>query len=192
MTKQTSSVSKVELRAAKIPHIGLIAAHYWFVIYRAGETQRWEVWQKAQQNTTSWGYIHNNLLPITQGVGNGDSWLETQWQGQQAMQLAALIEQSPLNYPNKQRYCYWPGPNSNTYVQWLLNQAQISYQLRPQGIGKNHLGWIGWRNTHNICQFSTPLFGFIVVKAISLEWHLLHLAISVQIKPFKLRTFFYY
>lgn len=104
----------VELRAAKIPGIGLIAVHYWFVIGQHGQTERWEVWQKPSQNATSWGHLHKNLLPYDRGVGNGDSWVETRWQGDKANKLIEVLKGCAANYPNTQRYHYWPGPNSNT------------------------------------------------------------------------------
>ncbi len=179
----------VELRAAKIPGIGLVAVHYWFVIYQSRQTERWEVWQLPSQNHSSWQHIHKNLLPFDRGVGNGNSWVETYWQGDEASKLAEVLRNSPSSYPFKARYHYWPGPNSNTYVQWILTQAHIDHQMIPQGIGKNHMGLIGWRKTAAMFEFSTPLFGFRYSRSSYVEVHFLHLALSAQFKPFMLKTF---
>jgi hypothetical protein len=186
----------VELRVAKIPGIGLIAVHYWFVIQQNQQNERWEVWQRPTRNQTSWGHLHKNLLPFDQGVGKGDSWVETRWEGAEAAQLVDILRNSAANYPDTQRYYYWPGPNSNTYVQWILNQAKLTHQLIPQAIGKNHLGWWGVQTIASCWQFSTPLVGLKVglryAKSSFIELHILHFAISLQRKPWRFKTGFYY
>ena len=69
----------VQLRAAKIPFIGAIAIHYWYVILQENQATRWEIWQKTHLSADSWGHLHKNLMPINSGVGNGASWRETVW-----------------------------------------------------------------------------------------------------------------
>ena len=129
----------VQLRAAKIPIIGFIAVHYWYVVVRSKQQERWEIWQKPSLSRDSWGHLHKNLMPVDSGVGNGPSWLETSWTGQLAHQLAEIIENSPEAYPYSYHYRYFPGPNSNTYVQWVLNQVDSNYRLSLRGIGKHYL-----------------------------------------------------
>jgi hypothetical protein len=129
----------VDLRAAKIPYLGLIAVHYWFVIHEKNYSERWEIWQNKHLVTTSWGHLHQNLMTVTQGVGNGDSWLETRWQGKEAEILTEIIRESPSQYPYNHLYRYYPGPNSNTYAQWILDQGEIIYPLERRGLGKNYL-----------------------------------------------------
>lgn len=126
----------VHLRAAKIPLIGFIALHYWYVVIKSQQQDRWEIWQKPSLTRESWGHLHKNLMPVNSGVGNGASWLETSWQGDLAQQLATIIESSPATYPYNQCYRYFPGPNSNTYVQWILKQVDSNYRLSFKGIGK--------------------------------------------------------
>lgn len=128
----------VQLRAAKIPFIGYLAVHYWLVIFQNQTIDRWEVWQKAGCCQHSWGYLHKNLLQYSQGVGNGNSWIEAEWVNNEAHLLIDTIESSPNIYPYKYQYRYWPGPNSNTYIQWVLNQAQTNYYISSLGIGKNY------------------------------------------------------
>ena len=119
-THPQGSQIEVFLWAAKIPFLGAIADHHWFVIDRQGIQSRWEVWQKPNACSNSWGHLNLNLLPPTCGVGNGDAVLHRQWSGSAAQTLATRIEQSPQQYPWCNTYWYWPGPNSNTYVQWVL------------------------------------------------------------------------
>lgn len=126
----------VELRAAKIPWIGWLAVHYWYVVLEDQQTTRWEVWQRAGLSPESWGHLHKNLMPCNAGVGNGGSWCEYTWTGEFATQLAQILTASPETYPYCDRYCYFPGPNSNTYVQWVLQQAGNPHRLSRKGIGK--------------------------------------------------------
>ncbi len=135
----------IQLRAAKIPFIGFIAVHYWYVVINGEQRSRWEVWQNPELSPESWGYLHKNLMPVDSGVGNGASWEETIWTGQLALQLAEIIETSPACYPYQTCYRYFPGPNSNTYVQWVLNQVSSPYRLSRKGIGKHYASKLGHR-----------------------------------------------
>ncbi len=128
----------VQLRAAKIPFIGKIAVHYWYAVLQGHQSTRWEVWQTPHLCKESWGHLHKNLMPFESGVGNGESWLATQWEGEMAEKLAEIIDNTPETYPYKYLYRYFPGPNSNTYVQWILNQANCNYCLSIKGIGKGY------------------------------------------------------
>jgi hypothetical protein len=125
---------RVELRAARLPWIGWLAWHYWFVIRRVDREDRWEVWQRAGAGGVSWGHLHCNLLPAERGVGGGASWLVQQWEHDAASALAARIESSPKAYPYKHHYRYWPGPNSNTYAQWVLG-GDMALAWRGHGRG---------------------------------------------------------
>ena len=132
---------KVELRAAKIPGLpGFLADHYWLLVIRGNEESerqtcdRWEVWQDARQNDSSWGYLHKNLLAPCQGVGNGPSRLIQQWVGDDALSIVERIESSPSNYPFIEKYRYWPGPNSNTFAQWIVSERM---ELGMRAIGKS-------------------------------------------------------
>ena len=131
---------RVELRAAKIPGLpGLIADHYWLLIHHPNNHQhhascdRWEVWQHSNQNHSCWGHLHKNLLPPKQGVGNGPSRLIHTWTAVDALRLATRIETSPTQYPYIEKYRYWPGPNSNTYAQWIVRDQLL---LGKRAIGR--------------------------------------------------------
>ena len=126
----------VQLRAAKIPIIGLIAVHYWYVIIRENQQDRWEIWQTPHVSQHSWGHLHKNLLSPFSGVGNGNSWLANSWTNELGNQLAETIEKSPIIYPYNHCYRYFPGPNSNTYVRWVLNQTECDYSLSVKAIGQ--------------------------------------------------------
>jgi hypothetical protein len=132
---------KVELLAAKIPGFpGIFADHYWFLVQHDSNGQyhqtcdRWEVWQHSYQNGSCWGHLHKNLLAPYQGVGNGPSRLIRQWIGDEGLLLMEIIESSPSSYPFLEKYRYWPGPNSNTFAQWVV---QDQMELGIRAIGKS-------------------------------------------------------
>jgi hypothetical protein len=128
--------SRIELRYAPLPLIGAIAVHYWFVVYdRGGECHRWEVWQTANAGGRSFGHVHCDLKSPEDGVGGGPSRLAAVWQGEDARRIAAVLAE-PERYPHGRRYRYWPGPNSNSFVAWVLAQAGIDYALGWRGIGR--------------------------------------------------------
>jgi hypothetical protein len=53
------------------------------------------------------------------------------------------IEKAASDYPYAGTYRVWPGPNSNTFVAWLLRAApELRADLPPTAIGKDYLGLI--------------------------------------------------
>jgi hypothetical protein len=182
----------VQLRAAKIPLVGFLAIHYWFVIIREQQIDRWEIWQNKNVGEISWGHLHKNLMNYESGVGNGHSWLEKEWIGQTAENLAEIIEDTPQKYPYNNYYLSWPGPNSNTYIQSILTQAKINYFLSPQGIGKDFVSLISLKKYAQVIHFSTILFGFKFIWPKQFELHILNLALTIIIKPFQIKTPFFW
>ena len=127
---------KVELRYAPLPFIGAIAVHYWFVVYDdAGACHRWEVWQTANAGGKSYGHLHCDLKAPHADVGGGGTRLATAWEGTEAERIAAVLS-DPASYPWQRLYRYWPGPNSNSFVAWVLARAGIRYPLHWRGIGQ--------------------------------------------------------
>lgn len=118
-----STAVRVELRAGRLPMLGRFACHHWFVIEKDGCRDRWEIWQRAEAGGVAWGHLHKNLWSPDRGVGLGASWVVRAWQGDAARALMARIESSPSIYPAKNRYHFWPGPNSNSYCQWVVGDA---------------------------------------------------------------------
>ncbi|MEX1027585.1 MAG: DUF3750 domain-containing protein, partial [Candidatus Paceibacterota bacterium] len=91
------------------------------------------VWQHSDQGGDSWGHLHRNLLKPSSGVGNGPGRLLRRWMGADAVAIAERIEWSPDSYPWRSVYRIFPGPNSNTYVQWVL---QSDYTIGWRGVGR--------------------------------------------------------
>lgn len=134
---------RVQLRYAPLPFIGAIAVHYWFVVYDDhGACHRWEVWQTKDAGGTSYGHVHCDLKAPEADVGGGPSRLATEWHAEEAARIAAVLAE-PRGYPQHARYRYWPGPNSNSFVAWVLQRAGIDYALHWKGIGRKWRGKSG-------------------------------------------------
>ena len=133
----TASEPAVELRAARIPLIGAVAHHHWFVVRAGDRVERWEVWQRPDAGGESWGHLHRDLLAPEQGVGNGGSWRVALFQGETAIGLVARLADAPTAYPWRDIYRYWPDPNSNTFAQWVLGDRHL---LSWRGFGRRYRG----------------------------------------------------
>jgi hypothetical protein len=126
----------VELRRAGIPFLGWLAAHYWFVVIDGERRERWEVWQTKNAGGRSVGHLHCDLKPPEADVGGGPTRLIAEWRGEQALALQKVLRR---DYPYCDTYRYWPGPNSNTYVAWVLREARVDHTLGRLAIGKRFL-----------------------------------------------------
>ena len=70
-------------------------------------------------------------------MGGGPSRIAAAWEGEPARRIAAVL-QNAGNYPWCERYRMWPGPNSNTFVAWVLREAGVDQALDPRGIGRKY------------------------------------------------------
>lgn len=129
----------VQLRYAPLPYLfGLLADHYWFVVLEEdGSCHRWEVWQTPDAGGVSVGHVHCDLKPPDEGVGGGPARIAAVWHGAEAAAIRAVLER-PDGYPHCRWYRYWPGPNSNTFVAWVLRRAGVEYPLSWRAIGADY------------------------------------------------------
>jgi hypothetical protein len=82
--------------------------------------------------------VHRDLKDPDDGVGGGPSRLVVVWEGEAAQRIVQVLNAAE-SYPFCHLYHYWPGPNSNTFVAWVLREAGIEYALDPRGIGQRYL-----------------------------------------------------
>lgn len=125
------------MRYAPLPFIGIIAWHYWFVVTDETGRHRWEVWQTKNAGGSCIGHVHCDLKRPQDGVGGGPSRVAATWEGEAAGRIVRVLKQA-ASYPYCERYRSWPGPNSNTFVAWVLRKAGIQHALDPRGIGRSY------------------------------------------------------
>ena len=129
---------RVELRYAGLPFIGFMAVHYWFVVEEGAARHRWEVWQSANAGGRSFGHLHRDLKAPEADVGGGPSRVAARWGGEEARRIADVLSRCSADYPFCGRYFPWPGPNSNTFVSWVLERAGIEQRLGWRALGGNY------------------------------------------------------
>ncbi len=129
---------KVTLNYAGIPWLSYLAVHYWFVVDVDDTEERWEVWRKQNSGGISRGYLHRNLKNPSENLGGSQTQVAQVWTGDVAKVIAAALELSWEGYPYLDIYHYVPGPNSNTYVAWVLKQAKVGFSIRWRGLGRGY------------------------------------------------------
>ena len=131
-------MTRVELRYATLPGVlRFVAAHYWFVVWDGAGCQRWEVWQTRNAGGRSIGHVHCDLKPPDAGVGGGPMRVAARFTGRDAAAIAKVLREVEI-YPHCDRYFVWPGPNSNTFVAWVLRRAGIAHPLHWMAFGKRY------------------------------------------------------
>jgi hypothetical protein len=174
----------VQLRCSTVPDpLRLLVVHYWFAVFDP-ETERWhrwEVWQQANAGGTSWGHVHKDLMNADANTGGGPMQVRAEWHGPEARALAQAVARSP-EYPDRGRYLAWPGPNSNTYVAWVLRRAGVAADLEPRGIGKDYLGLAGIAisTTGTGVQAESSLLGLKVGLRDGMELHFLYFTFGLD------------
>lgn len=124
------------LYAAPLPGIGLIASHPWFVVKRAESHgfDRWEVWPEAGE---PFGHVRRNLFPVEGDVDSDGGYIIAELQGDAAEPIVNFIYSQSATYPCRDHYVLFPGPNSSSYAQWVLDGTGWSAMLPPTAIGKD-------------------------------------------------------
>jgi Protein of unknown function (DUF3750) len=182
----------VQLRYATLPHcLRAMAVHYWFVVVdsAAGPWHRWEVWQAKNAGGQSLGYVHCDRRHPDCGVGGGPYCLAAEWRGSAAQAIYAVLTKAQ-DYPYWDRYRAWPGPNSNTFVAWVLRQAGIDHALDPRAIGKDYMGLLGMRRSSQpaCAQLETPLLGVKISLYDGVEMHVLGFTRGLRWSPLGVYT----
>jgi len=126
-----------------------LAVHQWFVVNKSGQLFRWEVgFQKSEINPLGTHLYRDRMEPFD-GIEIFPYFLSLRWNAKlvavwedddysTATKMIDFIESSPTTYPYRSTY-FLTGPNSNSYVQWILsNFENINFTLPIRAIGKNY------------------------------------------------------
>ena len=160
--------AKVIVLSASLPQpLSFVARHTWFAVSERNEPrfERWEVWQDSNVARESWGYVQKDLQPYYSGVGGGFSRIESYFEGAVAETFISCLRTNSPSYKYREVYHRWPGPNSNTYTDYMLRLCSpIGVSLPATAIGKDYRGNIGFSSTTEGTgfQIETPILGFKV------------------------------
>jgi hypothetical protein len=119
---------------------GVFAVHSWIVVKPAGAAayDRYEV--------VAWGVgrgapaVRRNMRPPDGRWAGNEPTIVGDWRGDTAAALIPAIQKAIQDYPYRQEYVTWPGPNSNSFVAYLIRDVPgLAVELPPTAIGKDFL-----------------------------------------------------
>lgn len=159
---------------------GILGAHTWIAVkdrgadhYRVFQVTRWRGGVSSSATTTPDRAWFDNA-PVVLAELSGD----------RAETAIAAIEQAAEQYPWRSGYRIWPGPNSNTFVAWLLRRVPgLDAELPPTAIGKDYLGDGWYAKTPSDSGYQLSLggwFGITVALEEGLELNLLGLVLGID------------
>lgn len=104
--------------------------------------------------------------------------------GDKAQEIIQKMDEIVEKYPYHNRYRFWPGPNSNTFVAYVVrNIPQINIRLPVTAIGKDYLVDTVLEKSVSKTgyQFSLRgLFGLTIAKEEGVELNILSFSFSVN------------
>jgi len=119
---------------------GLFAIHTWLSIKRTGQ-KYYNVY-----DVVGWrNYRGQSVMQINKDIpdrywyGSKPKVLK-EYRGETAELLIEQIDKAANNYPWKDTYTMFPGPNSNTFVAWIAKEVpELQLNLPFSAIGKNYV-----------------------------------------------------
>lgn len=115
-------------------------------------------------------------------------------QGEAAAGLIPQIEASIGQYPFQKRgsYTIWPGPNSNTFVSWVVRHTPgFAAELPPVAVGKDWLGsGFNVGNAPSKSGWTVSAYGVVGVTLAweeGLELHVLGSTIGIDVNDFAIK-----
>ena len=122
--------------------------HTYFITNDKGKIKRWEILYLKSLCKTSWSHLHLNYLKPWQGFvksffsRNGPRFsgqIMSKVEERSAIKIIKFIEKSPQIYKFNNYYLAYPGPNSNTFTQWILDHfPESGLKLPWNAFGKNY------------------------------------------------------
>ncbi len=120
---------------------GYFGIHPW-ISFKRKEEKEYTVTQVTSWNLRNEGSVINYRKDLPDRL-----WFDSfptllfEARGDKARSIINQIDSLIKKYPFKDRYSVYPGPNSNTYVNYLMkNINEIDAELPPTAIGKDYLG----------------------------------------------------
>jgi hypothetical protein len=162
--------------------ITIVSRHAWIIANPAKGKEpllRYELMGDAFKTTTDQPFEY---------FGEGDVALHGLFAGDRAETariIACLDVETPRYNDEHPTYFPMPGPNSNTYVDQMLQRCQIHVELPATAIGKDYRGVLGASVTSGGTgiQFESWLGGVKVGITEGIELHMLGLSIGVDFWP---------
>lgn len=164
---------------------GLLAVHTWIATKEKNATE-YTTFEVIGWRTRFGGkalYIKNDI-PDRRWFG-ADAELIDEIVGKDAEQAIVKIKKLGAEYPHADEYRVWPGPNSNTFVSWVIrNVPELRVELPPHAIGRDYLvgqSLVGLSESGSGLQFSVfGLLGLTLGLHDGIEFNVLGLSFGLD------------
>lgn len=159
---------------------GILGAHTWIAVKERGA----ESYRLLQVTRWSGGVSFSNTsVPDRAWFGN-EPVLVAGLRGEEADVAISAIEEAARQYPWRNGYRIWPGPNSNTFVAWVVREVSgLDAELPPTAIGKDYLGEDWYAQTPSSTGYQVSLGGLLGITVAldeGLEVNLFGLVLGVD------------
>ncbi len=163
---------------------GYFAVHTWIATKAQNATTY------VVHDVTGWGYqaVRSRPgAPDTAWYGNQPTLLSDLRGGEAAAAIPKILK-AVESYPYPTSYTAWPGPNSNTFVSWVIRQVpELKVALPNTAIGKDYLADGIVAETPSGSGYQLSLKGYVGVLASVREGVELNvLGLSIGIDPLAL------
>jgi len=152
------------------------ARHSYLAVRPQGVTP-WTIWECCSPGS------HTRDDPFVPSFGD-EVILHGVIRGERADAAIPCIAAATERY-GRPSYVFYPGPNSNTYVDAVLRACGLHVDLPATAVGKDWRGWVGasWTSGGTGVQLETPLVGLAVGLGEGIVLHVFSLSIGVDLWP---------
>jgi len=154
---------------------GIFAEHMSIVMKLAGDTS----W--TRYDVVGWGMpVRENAYPADAFWYGNSPRVIHELEGEAAERLIPAIRASIRKYPYSASgsYLIWPGPNSNTFVSWVVRHTDgFAAELSPVAVGKDYLGpGLQFARAPSETGYTVSLNGYVGATLAYAEGFELHIA----------------
>tara|TARA_R110002072_G_scaffold139249_1_gene282677 strand:- start:7054 stop:7743 length:690 start_codon:yes stop_codon:yes gene_type:complete len=164
-----------------LPWFARFAEHTWIDFHYAG------TWHRVEWDNLD----HIRMLEMSATEAFEDQrWerdvaVHEQFAGEWTTPIMAKILEVAESYEYAKGYLPWPGPNSNTFMDWLAHEVGLPIVLPPAAVGKDYTTWLrpGLTATHTGIELETMLLGAEIGLREGIELHALGLTAGIGFWP---------
>ena len=164
-----------------LPWYTRFAEHTWIDFYHAG------TWHRVEWDDVD--HIIMSEMSATRAFSNvrweREVAVHEQFSGDWTVPFMTKILEIATDYEDVQNYRPWPGPNSNTFINWLTREVGLPIVMPPTALGKDYTKWLraGLTASNTGIELETMFLGTEIGLREGIEVHLLGLTLGVSIWP---------
>ncbi len=152
----------VQLRRADV--IFPVGEHYWFLWWDpAAETPEWHRTELFARSRDGHRVYTDRLPPDVSFDARflRPARLIREFDGARAERLIEVLRDSRDTYPRQDRYALL-GPNSNSYIAWVLREARVGHDFNTRAVGRRYPARAGLSDSRTGLALHTPLISLEV------------------------------